>query len=59
LRVPVFTATRQKYNLQWAISDFSSVKNDIEIYEREIAPEVYQNATSLKSAKRKIDQSEL
>ncbi len=59
LRVPIFTATRHKYNLQWANSDINTVKNDIEIYRREIASEVYQNATSLQSAKRKIDQSEL
>lgn len=59
LRVPIFTATRHKYNLQWASSDINAVKNDIEIYRREISSEVYQNATSLQSAKRKIEQSEL
>jgi outer membrane protein TolC len=59
LRVPIFTATRHKYNLQWATSDISSVKNDIEFYRREISSEVYQNATSLQASKRKIDQSEL
>jgi outer membrane protein len=59
LRVPIFTATRHKYNLQWASSDISSIKNDIELYRREISSEVYQNATSLQASKRKIDQSEL
>lgn len=59
LRVPIFTATRHKYNMQLAGSDINSVKNDIELSRREISSEVYQNATSLQSAKRKIDQSEL
>jgi len=59
LRVPIFTATRHKYNLQWATSDISSIKNDIEFYRREISSEVFQNATSLQASKRKIDQSEL
>jgi outer membrane protein TolC len=59
LRVPIFASTRHKYNLQRATSDINSVKNDIELYRREISSEVYQNASSLQASKRKIDQSEL
>jgi len=59
LRVPIFNATRHKYNMQWASSDINSVKNDIELSRREISSEVFQNATSLQSAKRKIDQTQL
>ena len=59
LRVPIFTATRHKYNMQWASSDINSVKDDIELSRREISSEVFQNATSLQSAKRKIDQTQL
>ncbi len=59
LRVPIFTGNRHKYNLQWASSDINSVKNDIEMSRREISSEVFQNATSLQSARSKIDLSEL
>jgi outer membrane protein len=59
IRVPIFTATRHKYQLMSATSDINSIKEDIELSRREISSEVFQNATSLQSARNKIEQSEL
>lgn len=59
LKIPIYTATRHSHQLQIASSDINSIKQDIEINQREISSEVLQNIANLKSSRRKIEQSEL
>ncbi|NVO19628.1 MAG: TolC family protein [Bacteroidetes bacterium] len=59
IKVPLYTATRHRNLLMMASSDINSIKQDIEQSRREISTEVYQNAATLESSMRKIEQSEL
>ncbi len=59
LRVPIYTATRHRNLLQIAISDISSIKQDLEINKRDISSEVFQNESNLQASVRKIELSRL
>jgi len=59
LKVPIFTATRQKYNLLLATSEINLAKQDQQLTRRDISAEVYQNDANLQASLRKIEQSEL
>jgi outer membrane protein TolC len=59
LRVPIYTASRQKYDLMRASTDINMAKEDQQLTKRDISKEVYQNDANLQAANRKIVQSEL
>jgi outer membrane protein len=59
LKVPVFSATRQKYNEQLATGEINMAEQDVNLVRRDISSEIYQNDAGLKAAERKIAQSEL
>lgn len=59
LRVPIYTASRQKYDLMRASTDINMAKEDQLLTKRDISKEVYQNDANLQAANRKIVQSEL
>lgn len=59
IRVPIFTATRHRYQLQAATTGINTIKDDIETSKREISAEVFQNANNLQASQRKISQLQL
>ena len=59
MTVPLFDATRHKYNMRLVNSEINIAKQDIDQSTRDISIEVYQNQTSLLASLKKIDQSEL
>ncbi len=59
LRVPIYTASRQKYSLAMASTDINMAEQDKQLTRRDISTEVYQSDANLKAAYRKIAQSEL
>ena len=59
LKVPIFTATRHRYQMQMASTNINIIKQDIEQSRREISAEVFRNANDLQASIRKIDESSL
>ena len=57
LKVPIFTANRQKYNEAIAVSNISVAQQEQIQAQRDISAEVFQNDANLQSAKQKIEQS--
>jgi outer membrane protein len=59
LKIPIFTATRHKYQMQMASTNINIVKQDIEQTRREISAEVFRNVNDLQSSLRMIEESSL
>ncbi len=59
LKVPVFSATRQKFNEQLASAEINSTGQEVQLIVRDISSEVYQNDANLHAAARKMQQTEL
>jgi outer membrane protein len=59
LRVPIYTASRQKYDIQIASSGIYLTQQDQLLTKRDISTEVYNSDANLKAAATKITQSEL
>ena len=59
LRVPIYTASRQKYDLLRASTDINMAQQDQQLIRRDISTEVYQSDANLQAAYRKIAQTEL
>jgi outer membrane protein len=59
IRVPIFDATRHKYNVRIAGSQINVTKQETESAKREISTEVNENEAGFRTALEKIGQSEL
>ncbi len=59
IRVPIFDATRHKYNVRIASSQINTTKFETESVKREISAEVNENEAGLNTSKEKIKQCEL
>jgi outer membrane protein len=59
IRVPIFDATRHKFNMQIASSQVNASKQETESTRRDISAEVNENEAAYSVAKEKIIQSEL
>lgn len=59
LKVPIFDATRLKYNIMLAKSSIESSTLESEVTKRNISSEVIENETKLLTASKKLDQSKL
>ena len=59
LKVPLFDATRHRYNMRMVTSEINMTTQDIDQTQRDISTEVFQNQTSLFASLKKIEQSEL
>ncbi|MEI8048725.1 MAG: TolC family protein [Bacteroidota bacterium] len=59
LRVPIYTASRQKYHVMMANTDINMAQQDQQLTRRDISTEVYQSDANMQAAYRKIEQSEM
>jgi len=59
LKIPVYDASRTKYNLLKVKAEIQSNKEDLELTRRNIVNEVVESHTNMQSALQKITQSEL
>ncbi len=59
LRVPIFDATRQKYNVLMAQSQVESSNLETQILERNISGEVIENEINMETAREKVKQTQL
>ncbi len=59
LKVPIFTASRQKYAETIAAANITIAQHDQEQAHRDISSEIYQNDANLQASRKKIAQSEL